>query len=94
MDVAAGQTEGNQVNDPVGDRCQKLFQDFLDEWTEGDELKYLEEAKKLAQPERNTLQVSLKDVERFNSQLSQTIVEEYYRYDRVLEKQLRFREIN
>jgi hypothetical protein len=40
-------------------RCQKRFQDFLEEWkAEGtDELKYLAEAKELLKPERNTLQV-------------------------------------
>jgi hypothetical protein len=40
-------------------RCQKRFQDFLEEWkAEGtDELKYLPEARELVKPERNTLQV-------------------------------------
>ena len=42
MDVgAANATETNLVIDPVGSRCQKLFQDFLEEWQEGEELKYL-----------------------------------------------------
>ena len=31
MDVAEIQTGHPQVKDEVGDRCQKLFQDFLEE---------------------------------------------------------------
>ena len=40
-------------------RAQKRFQDFLEEWkAEGsDDLKYLEEARELITPGRNTLQV-------------------------------------
>jgi len=80
MDVANAAEGLNLVPDQIGDRCQKLFQDFLNEWTEGgDEPKYLAEAKELVKPERNTLQVSMKDVERFNANLHQTIMEEYYR---------------
>ena len=36
MDVgAANATEHQMVVDPVGSRCQKLFQDFLEEWLDG-----------------------------------------------------------
>ena len=42
MDVGAtNTTDINLVTDPVGSRCQKLFQDFLEEWQEGEDLKYL-----------------------------------------------------
>lgn len=44
------------------------------------EAKYLEKAKELVKPERNTLQVSFQDVEKHNSNLAVTIVAEYYRY--------------
>ncbi len=44
------------------------------------EVKYLEKAKELVKPERNTLQVSFQDVEKYNSNLAVTIVAEYYRY--------------
>jgi DNA replication licensing factor MCM6 len=44
------------------------------------EVKYLEKAKELGKPERNTLQVSFQDVEKYNSNLAVTIVAEYYRY--------------
>lgn len=71
--------DANLVVDAVGNRCQKLFQDFLEEWQDGDELKYLKHARELVKPERSTLSVSMKDVERFNSNLAQTIHEEYYR---------------
>jgi DNA replication licensing factor MCM6 len=80
MDVgAANATETNLVTDPVGSRCQKLFQDFLEEWQEGEELKYLKGARELVKPERNTLTVSMKDVERYNPGLAQSIQDEYYR---------------
>lgn len=42
------------------------------------EVKYLEKAKELVKPERNTLQVSFQDVEKYNSNLAVTIVAEYY----------------
>ncbi len=80
MDVGAtNATETNLVIDPVGSRCQKLFQDFLEEWQDGEELKYLKPARELVKPERNTLTVSMKDVERFNPGLAQSIQDEYYR---------------
>ena len=80
MDVgAANTTDTNIVVDPVGSRCQKLFQDFLEEWQEGEELKYLKAARDLVKPERNTLVVSMKDVERYNPGLAQSIQDEYYR---------------
>ena len=44
------------------------------------EVKYLEKAKELVRPERNTLQVSYIDVEKHNSHLAVTITSEYYRY--------------
>ncbi len=55
------------------------LQDFLEEWQDGDELKYLRLARELVKPERSTLTVSMKDVERFNANLANTIHEEYYR---------------
>ena len=40
MDVgAANATEHQMVVDPVGSRCQKLFQDFLEEWLDGKSVK-------------------------------------------------------
>lgn len=63
-------------------RCQKLFHDFLDEWSDaGDsgDPKYLPAARELAKPERNTLVVSMKDVERHNVTLANHITDEYYR---------------
>ena len=42
MDVGAtNTTDINLVTDPVGSRCQKWFLDFLEEWLEGVDLKYL-----------------------------------------------------
>ena len=80
MDLTnATANDANFVPDKVGNTCQKLFQDFLEEWQEGDELKYLKQARELVKPEKSTLVVSMKDVERFNSNLAQTICDEYYR---------------
>jgi len=81
MDVAGSRIEAGQVRDEVAERTQKRFQDFLEEWKdEGDDgPKYLQGAKDLIQPEKNTLQVSMMDVERYNTHLHTTIVDEYYR---------------
>lgn len=80
MDVGIGNaTETNQVLDQVGSRCQKLFQDFLEDYREGLDLKYLKPALELLKPERNTLLVSMKDVEQFNTNLAQSIHDDYYR---------------
>jgi len=68
-----------KVRDELAERCQKLFHDFLEEFKEFDEPKYLPEAQELMRPERNTLTVSYQDVESYNSQLATTIQEEYYR---------------
>ena len=43
------------------------------------EPKYLEMAKELVKPERNTLQVSYQDIEKYNSNLAVTIISEYFR---------------
>ncbi|XP_076354711.1 minichromosome maintenance 6 isoform X1 [Tachypleus tridentatus] len=80
MDVAEQSIGQVHVKDDVGDRCQKLFQDFLEEYqNEAHELKYLKDAKQLVKPERNTLQINFQDVEKFNQNLATTIQEEYYR---------------
>ena len=80
MDVGIGNvTEATQVIDQVGSRCQKLFQDFLEDYREGQDLKYLKSALELIKPEKNTLLVSMKDVEQFNTNLAQSITDDYYR---------------
>ena len=95
MDVTLGGNNaaaGNQVVDQVGSRCQKLFQDFLEQWqdqdrvpgsSQGDQgddnLKYLRLARELAKPARNTLTVSMRDVEQFNANLATLIQDDFYR---------------
>jgi len=81
MDVAGSRIESGHVRDEVAERTQKRFQDFLEEWKdEGDEgPKYLRGAKELVAPERNTLVVSMLDVERYNTSLHTTVLDEYYR---------------
>ncbi|KAJ8307403.1 hypothetical protein KUTeg_015487 [Tegillarca granosa] len=64
MDVAEQTIRTNQVKDQVGERCQKLFQDFLEEFSVDGEQKYLSEVQELIRPERNTLTVSFEDVEK------------------------------
>ncbi|XP_015272600.1 PREDICTED: DNA replication licensing factor MCM6 [Gekko japonicus] len=84
--VAAGEAglaagEGpTPIRDEVAEKCQKLFQDFLEEFQNSDgEVKYLHDAEELIRPERNTLIVSFVDLEQFNQQLATTIQEEFYR---------------
>ncbi|XP_014474457.1 PREDICTED: DNA replication licensing factor Mcm6 isoform X1 [Dinoponera quadriceps] len=79
MDVNAAQTGRLQVRDEIGVKCQKLFQDFLEEYKEDGEIKYLEPAKQLISPERCTLEISFDDIETYNQVLAGTIIEEYYR---------------
>ncbi|XP_019378023.1 PREDICTED: DNA replication licensing factor MCM6 [Gavialis gangeticus] len=83
MDLAAAEAAGaahQQLRDEVAEKCQKLFQDFLEEFQNSDgEVKYLHDAEELIRPERNTLIVSFVDLEQFNQQLSTTVQEEFYR---------------
>ncbi|XP_068427063.1 DNA replication licensing factor MCM6 [Clinocottus analis] len=82
MDVATATAEnaGEMVKDELAEKCQKLFQAFLEEYQTGDgEVKYVREAEELIRPERNTLLVSFTDLEGFNQELATTIQEEYYR---------------
>jgi len=79
MDVAPTVTSAPKVKDELAERCQKMFQDFLEEFKVDGEQKYLNEVMELMRPERNTLVVSFTDVTEFNAQLATTIEEEYYR---------------
>lgn len=82
MDVATAtaETAAELVKDELAEKCQKLFQAFLEEYQSVDgEAKYVREAEELIRPERNTLLVSFTDLEGFNQELATTIQEEYYR---------------
>lgn len=79
MDVADAQVGQLRVKDDVGIRCQKLFQDFLEEFKEDGEIKYIKPVTELESPDRCTLEVSFDDVEKYNQNLATTIIEEYYR---------------
>ncbi|KAK4882004.1 hypothetical protein RN001_005323 [Aquatica leii] len=79
MDVANGQVGQIRVRDEIGIRCQKLFQDFLEEFKEDDELKYVDLSKELLQQERSTIEVSFEDIEKYNQNLATTIIEEFFR---------------
>ena len=68
-----------QLKDELGERAQKLFQDFLEGYIVDDEVKYLKPAMELLRPERNTLTVSLTDVEDFSTKLTTLIQEHYFR---------------
>lgn len=80
MDVA-DRVQASQavVRDVLGDRAQKMFQDFLEEFMVEGELKYLADARELIRPERNTLTVSFLDVEEYSTKLANLIQENYYR---------------
>uniref|UniRef100_A0A8C8IZP3 DNA replication licensing factor MCM6 n=1 Tax=Oncorhynchus tshawytscha TaxID=74940 RepID=A0A8C8IZP3_ONCTS len=71
---------GQMVKDELAEKCQKLFQAFLEEYQTADgEVKYVRDAEELIRPERNTLLVSFTDLEGFNQELATTIQEEFYR---------------
>ncbi|GLH03180.1 DNA replication licensing factor Mcm6, partial [Gryllus bimaculatus] len=79
MDVPDVQVGQLRVVDEVGARCQKLFQDFLEEFKEEGTLKYVEAVKDCARHERSSLEISLEDVEKYNQSLNKVIIEDYYR---------------
>ncbi|XP_036822281.1 DNA replication licensing factor MCM6 [Oncorhynchus mykiss] len=82
MDLAQTTQEnaGQMVKDELAEKCQKLFQAFLEEYQTSDgEVKYVRDAEELIRPERNTLLVSFTDLEGFNQELATTIQEEFYR---------------
>jgi len=83
MDAAEHNIGTDTVKDPVGERCQKLFQDFLEEYAVEGDLKYLPDAQELIRPERNTLSVSFEDVERHNQQLATTIKLTFEEYKQI-----------
>lgn len=69
-----------QVKDELGEKVQKLFQDFLEECPkDSDVKKYIPQAKDLARPERNTLIVDFVDVEKHDERLKNAIHEQLYR---------------
>ncbi|XP_042581511.1 DNA replication licensing factor MCM6 [Cyprinus carpio] len=71
---------GQMIKDDLAEKCQKLFQAFLEEFQNSDgEVKYLRDAEELIRPERNTLVVSFIDLEAFNQELATAIQEEFYR---------------
>lgn len=57
-----------------------FFQLFIEEWRAGDEAKYLNRALELTRPERNTMTVSMQDVESYDKKLAQAIYNEYSRF--------------
>ncbi|KAJ8665405.1 hypothetical protein QAD02_007067 [Eretmocerus hayati] len=80
MDLGDVPARRQNVPDEVGRQCQKIFQDFLNEFKDEDgEVKYLEPIKELTNIERSTLEVSFEDLEKYNQMLSTTVIEEYYR---------------
>ncbi|CAD5113181.1 DgyrCDS2369 [Dimorphilus gyrociliatus] len=79
MDVAEQHAATNQVKDALGERMQKLFQDFLEEYRDEKGLKYLPAVRELIKPERNTVTIDFSDVETHSQELATTLVNEYYR---------------
>lgn len=69
-----------QVKDELGEKVQKLFQDFLEEFPKNDpNKKYIPQARELTKPERNTLVVDFDDVENHDPRLKNAIHEQLYR---------------
>lgn len=68
------------VKDELGEKVQKLFQDFLEECPkDSDVKKYIPQAKDLSRPDRNTLVVDFVDVEKHDERLKNAIHEQLYR---------------
>lgn len=68
------------VKDELGEKVQKLFQDFLEECPkDSDVKKYIPQAKDLSRPDRNTLVVDFMDVEKHDERLKNAIHEQLYR---------------
>ncbi|CAF0897763.1 unnamed protein product [Brachionus calyciflorus] len=69
-----------QMKDELGEKVQKLFQDFLEEYPkDSDAKKYIPQAKELSRPDRNTLIVDFADVEKHDDRLKNAIHEQIYR---------------
>lgn len=69
-----------QTKDELGEKVQKLFQDFLEEYPKDSEVKkYIPQAKDLTRPDRNTLIVDFSDVEKHDDRLKNAIHEQIYR---------------
>ncbi|KAK6644349.1 MCM DNA helicase complex subunit mcm6 [Polyplax serrata] len=80
MDVGEIRTGPIKVVDEIGAKCQKLFHNFLKEFREDNVVKYLAPATEIQRNiERTTLEVNFEDVEKYNMNLSVTIIEEYFR---------------
>ena len=90
MDIASRVTGATKVRDPVGDRCQKKLQDFLEQFVDTEHAQvYLSEAQQLLNPERNTLFIDLNHVQSFDNELSRLIAEDFYRVSPFLNLALR-----
>lgn len=81
MDVIRHQAGPVHKKDEVGDRVQKLFYGFLESYTGNTSVaaKYLQDAKDLEDPEKNTLYICFPDLQNHDQNLATTIMEEYYR---------------
>ncbi|XP_075245928.1 DNA replication licensing factor MCM6-like [Convolutriloba macropyga] len=87
MDVAARISVRDRERDLLAERCQKKFQDFLQQFknpAKPEEPMYLSQANDLLQPERNTLFVDFNNLLDFDPDLCTLIQEEYYRVQRAL----------
>jgi len=69
-----------QTKDELGEKVQKLFQDFLEEYPkDSEDKKYMPQARDLTRPDRNTLLVDFGDVEKHDDRLKNAIHEQIYR---------------
>lgn len=59
--------------------CVRIHLYWFCRFKENGEQKYLEPIKELQNQERSTIEISFEDIEKYNQNLSTTIIEEYYR---------------
>ncbi|KAF0987920.1 hypothetical protein HZS_5481 [Henneguya salminicola] len=72
-------TNFSPVIDELGEKCEQIFYEFLKNYTEENIKKYVKNAEKMKEAERNSLYVDFVDIEKFDPVLSATILSNYYR---------------
>ena len=85
IDGGFGRQAINQKRDDAADRVQKVFQEFLHDYTEdngveGEEYyKYKDLAADMISPEKHTFHIDIKDIMSWSQPIADRIKEDFYR---------------
>ncbi|CBY35763.1 unnamed protein product, partial [Oikopleura dioica] len=85
IDGGFGRQAINQKRDDAADRVQKVFQEFLHDYTdddgvEGEEYyKYKDLAADMISPEKHTFEIDIKDIMKWSQPIADRIKEDFYR---------------